>query len=283
MIEEIIIIILGISTLIQVCDMCGFLPSKLKKFFILNRSGEMMEVLKEFGIDSGMYRRKNATIGIPRDYNKVTVEKDVERKLKKLVINQKVSVGKVRKTKLSYYIDLIGRTCDEDYAKSYARILSSYWVEKVDDSQVKNPHIDFVVTPKLGSPILGYEFAKLIHKPFVLHENEERFSSVKDDDMRRYFNCAEIPLKGARALIVDDSTTGGRMVLETINHLRQYGYVVSDCLVVFEPQSKDAREKLNDQEVNLLSIVKTHKRESVTVSRTMPDKRLRNYKFFEGK
>ena len=76
--------------------------------------------------------------------------------------------------------------------------------------------------------------------------------------MRKRFNCSQIPEKGCTALIVDDSTTGGRMVLSTIEDLRKYGYNVMDCLVVFEPQQKDARKKLSDQSVNLISIVKTH-------------------------
>lgn len=96
-----------------------------------------------------------------------------------------------------------------------------------------------------------------MNRPFVLHEESARFDS-EEDDMRMWFDCADIPVKGARALIVDDSTTGGRRVLSVINDLRKYGYEVSECLVVFEPQNKDARKKLSDQEVNLISIVKTH-------------------------
>ena len=51
---------------------------------------------------------------------------------------------------------------------------------------------------------------------------------------------------------------GRRMVLETIQDLRKYHYEVTECLVVFEPQQKDARKKLEQQNVNLLSICKTH-------------------------
>jgi orotate phosphoribosyltransferase len=131
-------------------------------------------------------------------------------------------------------------------------------VDTVETTQkVKNPVIDFVVTPKGGSPILGYEFSKLMNKPFVLHEENARFDSVRDD-MRKWFDCASVPPRGSRALIVDDSTTGGRMVLKVITDLKKYGYKVTECLVVFEPQNKDAAKKLSDQGVNLISIVKTH-------------------------
>ena len=258
MMDTIVIILLGISTIIQICDMCGFLPGWIRKRFRINKSQDTLEVLKELGISTNMYKRKNAIVGIPRDYNQDNIQKDIEKKLKELTIDKKVSVGKIRKTELNYYIDLIGHSCSQECAQAYARILTSYWADIVENSQdVKNPVIDFVVTPKGGSPILGYEFSKLMNKPLVLHEEEARFDCEKDD-MRKWFDCAVIPPKGSKALIVDDSTTGGRMVLKVIEDLRKYGYDVSECLVVFEPQNKDARKKLSDQEVNLISIVKTH-------------------------
>lgn len=257
--DTIVLIVLGLSTVLQVCDMCGFLPEWFRRRFRLNRAQDTLDVLKELGINSNMYKRKNAIVGIPRDYNQKNLVQDIEKKLEKLIIDKDTSVGKVRKTGLNYYIDLIGHSCNEECAKSYARILTSFWADVVETTQeVKNPVIDFIVTPKGGSPILGYEFSKLMNKPFVLHEESQRFDSEKDD-MRKWFDCAIIPPKGSKALIVDDSTTGGRMVLEAVENLRKYGYEVSECLVVFEPQNKDARKKLSDKEVNLISIVKTHK------------------------
>lgn len=256
--NAIIIALLGFSTLIQICDMIGFLPEWLRKRLRVNKSQDTLEVLKEFGINTNMYRRKNAIVGIPRDYDSKNLENDIGKKLEELKININVSVGKTRKTELNYYIDLIGHSCSEECAQAYARILTSYWADMIENSlSVNNPVIDFVVTPKDGSPILGYEFAKLINKPFVLHEESPRFDS-EEDDMRKWFDCAAIPPDGSKALIVDDSTTGGRKVLSTIEDLRKYGYIVSECLVVFEPQNKDARKKLFDQDVNLISVVKTH-------------------------
>lgn len=256
--NAIIIFLLSFSTIIQICDMCGFLPECIRKRFRINKSLDTLEVLKEFGVNVKMYKRKNTIVGIPRDYNHNNIEKDIKVKLEELKLDKNVSVGTVRKTELNYYIDLIGHSCDEVCAQAYARILTSYWADIVETTQrVKEPIIDFVVTPKGGSPILGYEFAKLMDKPFVLHEENARFD-CEEDDMRIFFDCATIPRKSSRALIVDDSTTGGRRILSVINDLRKYGYVVSECLVVFEPQNKDARKKLSDQEVNLISIAKTH-------------------------
>lgn len=256
LINKIILILLAISTLIQVLNWTGFLPSKLKKFFKLSQAEDTLDVLKELGIDIERYRRVNAIVELPIDYPR-DIEKETQRKLKELELDIKVSVGKHRGTKLNYYIDLIGHSCEPKCAEVYARLLCTYWSKAIGEGLVKNPCIDFIVTPKGGSPILGYEFSKLLEKPLLLHEIEERFL-CEENDMRKNFDCSKKPPKGSRALIVDDSTTGGRMVISAIKDLKKYGYDVTECLVVFEPQAKDARRKLASEGVNLISIVKTH-------------------------
>ena len=255
-INRAILIVLAISTLIQVLNWLGFLPMKLRNKLKLNQVEDTLEVLKHLGVDIEKYRKANSVVGLPVDYPK-DIEKEVEEKLKEIRLEKKVSVGKRRGTEADYYIDLIGHSCESECAEAYARLLCTYWVNAVRKGIVKNSIVDFVVTPKAGSPILGYEFAKLMQKPLVLHELDERFH-CEECDMRQKFDCAQKPLEGARALIVDDSTTGGRMVLSAISDLKKYGYKVTECLVVFEPQSKDARKKLEDEGVNLISIVKTH-------------------------
>lgn len=257
LINKIILVLLAISTLIQVLNWLGFLPLKMREILRMNQAADTLEILKNIGVDIDRYQRVNSTVGLPVDYSK-DIEKDTRKKLMKLKLDIDVSVGRHRGTELNYYIDLIGHSCEPKCAESYARLLCTYWVDAVENQKVFTPCVDFIVTPKCGSPILGYELSKLMGKPFVLHEDEERFSCIQED-MRKYFNCAQKPKEGNIALIVDDSTTGGRMVINTIRDLRKYGYQVTDCLVVFEPQAKDARQKLKDEGVNLISIVKTHK------------------------
>lgn len=147
--DAIILGLLTVSTIIQVCDMCGFLPEWIRRKFRINKSLDTLEVLKELGINVNMYKRKNAIVGIPVDYNKENVEKDIEAKLEEIKLDKNVSVGTVRKTELNYYIDLIGHSCNEKCAQAYARTLTSYWVDIVESTQmIKDPVIDFVVTPK---------------------------------------------------------------------------------------------------------------------------------------
>lgn len=255
-INQTILVLLAISTLVQVLNWMGFLPSKLRELLKLNQAEDTLEVLRNMGIDIDRYRRANSVVELPIDYPQ-DIEKETEIKLSALKLDIKVSVGKHRSTRSNYYIDLIGHSCEPRCAKAYARLLCTYWAKEIRDGVVKNSSIDFIVTPKEGSPILGYEFSKLLEKPLVLHEREERFY-CKKNDMRKKFDCARKPSEGARALIVDDSTTGGRMVISAVKDLKSYGYCVTECLVVFEPQAKDARQKLAAEGVNLISIVRTH-------------------------
>lgn len=256
--NSLILIILSISTVISVLEQVGWLPKKVRKYLKLSRSTEIIEILEELGIDVDKYRRSNVSVNYPKDYSKESVEKQVRDSLKQITINKPISIGRNRVIKLESYVDLIGYSCDSTYACYYARLLSTYWAEAVkDNDMVKNPLFDFVVTPKGGSPILGYEFSKLIGKPFMLHEDIERFKD-NDDDFRKYFNCASIPERGARFLIVDDSTTGGALIISVVHDLKKYGYMVTDSLVVFELTNKDARKKLKDEGVNLVSLTKVH-------------------------
>ena len=70
-----VLLILGIGTLIQVLDMVGLFPEKVRNRLKLNRSRDTLDVLKEYGIDPELYRRHNISVGIPRDYPKDALEK----------------------------------------------------------------------------------------------------------------------------------------------------------------------------------------------------------------
>jgi len=255
-INQIILFVLGISTLIGILDFVGFLPLKVREWLHLNRSSDTLDVLNKIGVDVNHYQRLIYSFKYPKNKTQAEIEKTVFDSLQKSKINKKVAVGHYVTTLLPYYYDLIGATCNPEAARYYANILSTYWAICLETpGTIKDFQFDFIVTPKGGSPILGYEFAALVQKPFVLHEESQRFEG---DDMRKCFDCDAVPKRGSKALIVDDSTTGGTMVCKTVDDLRRFGYQVNTCLVVFEPKGKNAREKLNAKNIQLISIVETH-------------------------
>lgn len=258
----VILVSSAISTVIMFLESLGFLPNKWIRFFNRKKTVVLLDVLKDLGIDYEKYQRSNLSISAPSSYeNQDELKAIVSKKLKDITIKSSMSVGKHEMVNTEEYIDLIGATTCQQNAELYAKYLSTYWSIIVKDkNKVIKPKFDFIVTPKGGSPILGYEFAKLMNKPFILYETENRVNNNKNIFMQR-FNFAQEPDKGTVALIVDDSTTGGRMISELINDLKCSGYIVSECLVVFEPKLKKANFVLKELGVNLHSIVETHNKQ----------------------
>jgi orotate phosphoribosyltransferase len=95
----------------------------------------------------------------------------------------------------------------------------------------------------------------------MVHNADLKFR--RDPDIAQaHFDCRTMPHKGARGLLVDDSSTGGGKARQAIDDLRGFGYLVSDFLVVFAPTIKrangqDAATRLHAADVNLHWIVET--------------------------
>lgn len=68
--NSLVLIILGIGTLVQVLDMLGFLPERVRNYLKLNHAKDTIEVLKEYGIDPALYRRPQWGQVLERGYKK---------------------------------------------------------------------------------------------------------------------------------------------------------------------------------------------------------------------
>ncbi|WP_333804214.1 phosphoribosyltransferase [Sulfurospirillum sp.] len=231
-----------ISLIILVCEASGFLPRKLSKWLMRNKLATTIDVLEELGFK---------VVETKSMIQECVVEKmkgRVEEKIDKFALNFDVEIGKSTNGYVfPKYIDLMSATVNERCAQDFARELYTYYSQIYLDC-------DFVVTSKGGSPILGYEFSRLCKKPFVLHNLEEKFR-IDSDIPKCKFDGLPKSVNLKKALIVDDSTTGGRKVLEIVDDLKKYGYEVDACLVVFAPQGKDAKGKLEKKGVKLHFIV----------------------------
>ena len=249
---SIITIIASISTILLVLDSAGLLPYTIAKLLLRNKLELTREVLKELGINTQDTRETLSKC--------LTTEslKRLEEKLQYIAYNTEAEVGETsRGYHFKSYIDLMGATTTENNARDFAGLLKTY-VEK--SGCVDLSTIDFIVTSKLGSPILGYEFAKNVKKPLLLHSQVQKFRSNNSVyKLQQHFDtggCTDF--KGKTALIVEDSTTGGRKVIEAVEHLRDNEINVYDCLVVFAPQGKEADKKLLAKHINLHCMLKTH-------------------------
>lgn len=248
-----ILIITSVSTVILIAEASGFLPSSWSKHLIKNKLGLTREVLKDLGLNLNETKKAIS--------NCLTTEslKRIEDKLKVISYPIEVEIGETsRGYFFKQYIDLMGATTKESNARDFAGLLKTY-VEK--SGCIDLSEIDIIVTSKLGSPILGYEFAKNLEKPLILHSSEDKFrTSNSEYDLQKKFDtggCNNLHRK--KALIVEDSTTGGRKIIKAIQDLRKNGVIVEECLVIFAPQGKNAKEKLSEVGVTLHCIIETHK------------------------
>jgi orotate phosphoribosyltransferase len=150
-----------------------------------------------------------------------------------------------------YFIDVMSASLDPYFAEECTNILTSCLRER--GSEI--PVFDVVVGLKNGSPILAWKFGQRLNLKAVLFRGIDNYK--RNRSARRPSDLFDGDLQdGAKALIVDDSTTGGRMVLDCAETIRELGCEVNHCLVLFEPLGKGAREKLRDKGVDLISVIK---------------------------
>ena len=248
------LVVLAISTFLSILEWTGLMPSRISRRLFKNRMRETLEILGEMGVDFKKQRQSSFYFKLKSYFSN---DDENAKKVKELINNflkkGQFTVGKTRQLHVNEFADLMSGSCDPNCAISIARCLSTHIKMKNEITD-----FDFVVTPKSGSPIIGYEFAKLVGKPFVLHDcNETKYTT--DDESLSLLSRFDSAIKleqGKVGLIIDDSTTGGRKVLMLAEDLRRLGCVVSDCLVAFEPQGKQGGNLLTSSGIRLHSIIK---------------------------
>lgn len=248
--------ILGISGVVAVAEAVGFVPKFVSRWINRNRMAQILETMNSLGIDVDQIRRDNTARQITDYHPSGNTEEKLKEYLGKFTMNAPIGIGETYHVSARSFIDAMGFSTSPNTAISLARYLASHWRDIITKKNVvTNDKIDFVITPKEGSPLLGYEVSKLLRKPFILHCRKEKFSS-ETNEFRAHFDCESIPLAGSRGLLVDDSTTGGSKALSLVEDLKKFQIDVSEFLVLFEPNLKDVREILVKKGINLHPIIR---------------------------
>jgi len=257
--DSIILGLISLSSVFSIAAWTGFLPAKWTRYFSRNRAEETLIVLEKFGIYPDEYLKRNLAKSIPHFADANNIEKTLNELLARCTIEEKVGVGNIEQIEVQKYVDAMSMSTDPQHAELLARHLTTFWRKLLtkESTMIKNPRFDLVVTPKGGSPLLGYEFSKIMQTPFALHTSDNKKFHSKNEKLffHSLFDCHNTPKEGATALIVDDSATGGRKVLAAISALKRCGIKVTDCLVLFEPTIKGVRTRLNEQGIALHAIV----------------------------
>ena len=253
--------ILGLAGALFLAESVGFLPSRFTRWLNRNRLSQTLSILEAFGIDIDRARKHNRA-GTLDQTSGATLAERVHKFLSNFRLDGPVTIGRTFRQPTDVFYNLMGATTDTANARLLARDLSAKWRQLLSDpNSAVEDRFDFVATPKLGSPLLGAAFAELMRVPLALHVPEAKFESDKHA-FAAVFDCTVLPAAGSRALVVDDSSTGGGKIINLVVELRRLGYQVSDVLVVFEPQAKvqaeqNAAERMSPYSLRLHAIIKT--------------------------
>lgn len=158
-------------------------------------------------------------------------------------------VGRTRTTSFPYYIDAMSATLREEFASTGARLISRKLILEYDH---RMPEFDLVVGIKDGSPLLAAHVSRIIGKPLVLHRGPQDPKPLMEGGETFFDGAIE---SRSSCLIVDDSSTGGRMVLDCIGALANRGAVATAVAVLFEPLGKNARRRVENRNVKFVSCV----------------------------
>lgn len=254
--NSVILWLLSVATLIFILDVIGLLPPRVAKWLAKNRLDSTIRALQSLGVrvswdgdkpspSTLLSRTVHSLLGKEPEYRS-----HLTAMLAQHTMATEVDVGQRRTFAAASFIDVIGNTTHPETARQYARILYTHLhAEGLLD-------FDFVATPKDGAPLLGYEFAILAGKPFILgvcDKGRDPTGKIRSHLILDY--PLHMSLEAQRGILIDDSTTGGRKMVDLAKVLRAEGATITKAAVLFEPIGKGARKLLEENKIELNSIV----------------------------
>jgi len=253
--NAIIVWILGLAGVVAVLDFAGFLPIWLAKWIARNRLEAALKSLKQLGVRVCWDEEIITLNALERALSAANMKEPaykihLQQLLAEDTFGGEFKIGETRSFSSDGFIDVMGSSTSVGRSLEYAKILKTHAaIESINS-------FDIVATPKTGSPILGYEFSRLVSKPLVLGVSKK----VNDTNRKMGLHASldfpiRLSLEGKKILIVDDSSTGGRKIEILVDTLREAGAIISDALILFEPKGKGARELLESKNIKLHSIV----------------------------
>lgn len=250
--------LLSFGGFIWLLDAIGLLPPKLSKFLNRNKSEATLRALKELGVRVEWEKESSARL---KPFQKLLARTRIKEPSYKIQLRKMLAqdsyegefdVGRGSHFEHKIFIDVMGGTSSHKRAETYARLLNSH------AQSLSLKHFDGVACPKTGSPFLAYEFSKIKSVPLILGaEDKVRAGEHTDFHQQgrdRLDYPSDLKLSGRTILLVDDSTTGGRKLVELAKNLRNAGAKVEQALVLFEPKGKGARARLEENEVQLIAV-----------------------------
>lgn len=232
-------------------------PQFLVKHFRKRLKEEVRETLAEIGFDESLRERlERATLEEKLDH--IGRYDDAPSRcitlLKKNITYNSVDVGSTERIVSPYFIDIMSASLDPDVADECATILASH-LRSIGGHKAP---FDAIVGLKRGSLLIAAMLGKKLHKPVAVYRGKDDYKHTPSSQSPDLLFDGTLA-SGSRVLIVDDSTTGGRKVLDCVEAVRKKSCKVEKCLVLFEPIGKGARTLLMSNGVELVAVVRMDK------------------------
>jgi orotate phosphoribosyltransferase len=244
-----LVLILAVSSALRLLAAEIGWPKWLVRHFDARRRQEIVAVVDELGIRGDVGEAMARQRLITRLDKAGAVADPVSRIEHLLAIALREGsyvVGRGNQMTFDYFIDVMSSSLRPEYAERCASALVTYLRDRPGPENV-------VVGLTSGSPLLASEVARLLDLPLALYRGARDLKyrdaagkgEVFDGDLTR----------AEKVLIVDDSTTSGRKVVDCVAALRERGIEVERCVVLFQPVGKDPAAELAKNGVELIAPV----------------------------
>lgn len=208
--------------------------------------------LEEFGLSELKTECKNLLAyfrsGYEIKYNSLVL---MSKKLDEIVqrhikFREDLAIGSETSQHLQYYIDLRSTLLDMGNVEEIGELFYSYICFLCVD-------FDFIAVHRNSSVILAYYLSTAFHKPILFISNSPKITLNK----KFVYIEASVSLdecKGKKALIIDDSTSGGGLLKEVAIRLKEERIIVNDICILYArtDSSFERRDKLKGYTVHLI-------------------------------
>lgn len=254
----VIVLLVGLRSVLEIAHIFNFLPQRLANLFFRTREERAVrDALERLGVlDQRPHVKQVARLSkigsseLDIQFREVTL--DLIKDHLRVSRRPAFSIGRDLRVGSPYYIALREFLVDLSAARSAARlVLASIRnaLRQVEPGAALE--FDAVAGHRDGSPLLAAAVADQLGLPTLLF-GERAYVQGGDGAPRSVEGTISA---GISAILVDDSTTDGRMLLDLTNALRSLEVTVQHAFVLFYRTEGQAREILQRNGVELHAVV----------------------------
>lgn len=217
----------------------------------------ILETLKDTGVTRGLDKQKGVLLILARKFQDLATINSVKNyrvNLLKIIkdnstqVESKVGIKSV--TTYSHYVNLRNVLPNSQEASTASYILAGFIYEHIETAE---RGYDFVAVNRNSNAILGYLISNILDIPLLIVNYHSRWEingkKIEIDGL----NNLQRP-HNKRGFLVDDAVSGGSILKESCNTLRDNGLTVDDVFVLFSRKEDDAKSDFKRIDIDLHSV-----------------------------